>query len=182
MRPIVGFPIAYFITTVSKDRRPLLRDIRLAQRLATMIRTACTMKGFTLLGFSILPDHVHLLVIHQRILERMRWEGGIFVNARREGMASDGTECGRPSHTAEGDLSRSPAVGDLMRSIKGTFSRTLQQGHVWQRRYHLRHVGADDLYRVAGYIRFNFRKHQLNHTFGQEPFVWMNESIFERML
>jgi len=169
MRPIVGFPIAYFITTVTKDRRPLLCDIWLVQRLATMIQMACAMKEFVLLAYAILPDHVHLLVVDQRILERMRWEDG-------------GLDSSVPTNHTEGDLSRSPDVGDLMRSIKGTFSRVQQQGHVWQRRYYLRHVGADDLERVVRYIRFNSRKHNLPECFEHEPYCWIDESILERML
>ncbi|MFH0829121.1 MAG: transposase [Candidatus Kerfeldbacteria bacterium] len=199
MRPIVEFPIAYFITTVTKDRRRLFSDVRLAYRFATMIRLACQTKGFTLLGFCILPDHAHLLVIRQGILERMPWaQGGEAIDfsllnvdatfsrapletARRK--ARKGGERLSSPHT-KGALSRAPgSLGDLMRSMKGTFSRAMMSGHVWQRRYHLRHVvNGEDLLNVVNYIQYNYRKHDMSESYGREPYVWLNKSILKRML
>lgn len=167
LRRIVEFSTVYLVTTVTKNRQQLFGDVQLAKRLGTMVRLACRMKGFVLIGFCILPDHVHLLMMCQRALSRARWN----LNRDRDQNLS--------SPSTKGALSRAPeAVGDLMRSIKGTFSRTMLRGHVWQRRYHLRQVpDSEALFNVVNYIQYNFQKHHLVEPFGQEPYTWLNKSI-----
>ncbi len=163
MRAVSGWPAAYFVTTVTKDRRRLFDDIGLAKRLATMIRMACRTKGYHLLIHGILPDHLHLLVLPK------------ITSSILEIMPSG-------SNNTKGTLSRVPvAVGNLVRSIKGTFSRSMMQGHVWQRRYNLRHIMTpEDLVRTVEYIQHNYQKHHLPERFGREPYVWLDQSIFTR--
>ncbi|MBI4093325.1 MAG: transposase [Candidatus Kerfeldbacteria bacterium] len=184
MRPIIDYPIAYFITTVTKDRRRLFCDVRLAHRIATMIRMACRTKGYFLLGFCILPDHVHLLVMRQGIL--VTAFGGIppsfemnICGGKRTPWVRGREATDLSSPYTEGTLSRVPAsVGDLMRSMKGTFSRTIQQGKIWQRRYHLRHVmNSEDLLNVVNYIQYNYQKDDLPESYEREPYMWLNKSI-----
>jgi len=168
MRPTADQPAIYFITTVTKGRRRLFDDVLLAERLATMIRLASQSKGYVLLGYCILLDHLHLLIWPSvqipaaGILERMPLPNNNYT---------------------EGALSRAPAVGDVLKSIKGTFSRTMLQGHIWQPRYNLRHVMTpEDLERTVLYMQHNYQKHRLPERFGREPYVWLNTSILERML
>jgi len=35
-------------------------------------------------------------------------------------------------------------ISDLMQSIKGNFSRTIQQGNIWQKRFNTRIVNANE--------------------------------------
>jgi hypothetical protein len=104
---------------------------------------------------------------HQRTLERVRWEGN--------------NETPQQTKT-KGVLSRAPVagIGDLMRSVKGTFSRTTQPGHVWQRRYHLRNItDVEGLINVVNYVQYNYQKHGFSDHYGQEPYMWLDLSILE---
>lgn len=175
----------YFITAVTNDRRPIFRDRKLAERLGTMILMACRLKGYTLLVYSILPDHVHLLVT--AVTEELALEKASSNDLRRASSndfdlpTADPTDSGRVTSTQQGEtrLSRPPSatVSRLMQSIKGTFSRTLQSGHVWQRGSFIWLIDhPDDALRVIEYIRYNYRKTNLPNRFGRSPYVFLDEA------
>lgn len=165
-----------FITTVTDKRRPIFRDPKLAERLGTMIHMACRLKGFVPLVYAILPDHLHLLVCSQflvrRTLESVR---------RTKPERCSGTSFVRNS----GGLSSPPEFqpGALIKSIKGTFSRTLPSGTVWKRRYHCWMISdARDAARVVEYITYNHRHSGVPKRYGQEPFVWRDDTLFGQLL
>lgn len=154
-----------FITTVTKNRRPLFLNPKLAERLGTMIQMACRSKGFVTLAYTILPEHLHLLVCSTALIER----------------ASEKTR----STEVEGGFSKPPefTVGNLMQSIKGTFSRTLGPGPSWQPGYFNWYVtDPRDLLRITNYVMNNYRKTNLPDYFGREPYVWIDEKQIPELL
>jgi len=79
-------------------------------------------------------------------------------------------------------------VGDqtlsvLMKTVKGRYWRAELGGRIWQPRFNFRIVGDDDRFmRTAEYIRFNYRKMNLDNRFGGVPWVWINwDNIREYM-
>lgn len=55
-------PFVYFVTTNTASRVRLLHTPERAQILGKIIQRSCKETRFDLYGYSILPDHVHLLV------------------------------------------------------------------------------------------------------------------------
>lgn len=62
-----------------------------------------------------------------------------------------------------------------MRSIKGTFSRTLPKGKFWQHRSNFRIVETHSrLANTVDYIIHNYKKEALEDRYGQPPFVYVD--------
>lgn len=63
-----------------------------------------------------------------------------------------------------------------MHSIKSTYSHALDQGKFWQHRSNFQIVETEKrLANVIEYIRYNYRKMNLPETYGQPPFVFVDE-------
>ena len=78
-------------------------------------------------------------------------------------------------------LDEQHTLSDLMKSIKGTFSRTLPRGKFWQHRSFVRIVGAEGyLYNIVSYIQYNYRKMELNENYGRAPFVFVDWDVVQR--
>jgi len=175
----------YFITTVTVGRVCLFQAERAAELLAEIIHESCIMHQFILLAFCIIPDHVQIMVepterindgwrrayspqqerarrviSSQRALEKARCMGN---NLQQRGLSSP--RCGE-QHT----------VSCLMQSIKGTFSRAMHRGRIWQPRFYFRIVKSERQYEnTFQYIRYNYQKHDLPERFGQKPYVYIYE-------
>jgi len=70
-RPRIGSfdyrgPYAYHIILLTQGRSPHLANPSLAHRCAEHLRTTAERLGFGLLAFSLMPDHLHALVLGQR--------------------------------------------------------------------------------------------------------------------
>lgn len=159
----------YFISTVTAERRWLFCDSGMAQELHRAIITCCAIKGFDLISHGICPDHVYLMVWKTdptRVGEpalyyngHLRW---LFPKAQRtfSNVRADRT------------------ISDLMQSIKGTFSRSIHQGQIWQPRYNFRIIGSDErFFNTLQYIQFNYLKHDLPAKYGRPPYVFINDKI-----
>lgn len=57
----------YFVTTNTIHRRHFFVTAKQATLLGRIIKNACRLKHFDLLGYAILPDHVHILVKNNNI-------------------------------------------------------------------------------------------------------------------
>ena len=144
-----------------------------------MIRMACAQKGFVPLVFSILPDHVHLLVSATPRAEPALEKAGSTGKGNVISFNNDHT------HTAEGGFSKPPSVSipKLVQSIKGTFSRSLLAGHLWQPGYFLWYIDDHrDAVRTADYIIHNYQKNNLDKRFCREPYVWIDHDQLHKVL
>ena len=184
----------YFVTANVQSGRWFFVSPERAERLGRAIQTCCAMKNFDLLAYCILPNHVHLLVRKpgmemlgqasianrlQRTLERVRCEGmGRPKKNRRQ--STERKEVFLFPHRRLSSRRSFPAgqgftLGDLMKSIKGTFSRTLPKGKFWQHRSYFRIIDNEEyLSNVVEYIQGNYTKMNLDDRFGQPLFVFMD--------
>jgi len=55
----------YFVTIRTKENIPLFDNIEYAILFAKVIYKKCRIKHFDVLSYQIMPDHVHLLIIHK---------------------------------------------------------------------------------------------------------------------
>lgn len=177
----------YFVTANVQNRRWFFVSPERAAKLGQVIQTCCRLKRFGLLAYCILPNHIHLLVgktgvdealggtgTAQRTLERARCEKGkpdstisLFPHRRLSSR-----RCGPNQRYT---------LSDLMKSIKGTFSRTLPKGKFWQHRSNFRIVESEEyLGNVIEYIRYNYRKMNLPEKYGQPLFVFIDQSAIRR--
>lgn len=163
--------LLYFITTLVEQRRWFFTNRQRAQRLAETIDTCCAIKGFDLIAYAILPNHVHLLV---RKLGRL--ESGRRLESRRPGDKELPEERFLFSRRRLSSRRRSGVhdytLADLMQSIKGTYSRSLPPGRFWHRHSYVRRVDSDEyLANLLDYICHNYQKMELPTWYGQRPFA-----------
>ncbi|MBI4092798.1 MAG: transposase [Candidatus Kerfeldbacteria bacterium] len=191
-------PFVYFVTANVQNRRWFFVTSGRAAELGQAIQTCCRMKNFDLLAYCILPNHVHLLVrkrdlgesnsaqctlgsssnLPQRTLERVRCGRGrtarlpqtIFLFPYRR-LSSRRSPAGKKRFT----------LSDLMRSIKGTFSRSLPKGKFWQHRSNFRIVETEAyLSNVVEYILHNYRKMNLDERYGKSPYIFLDWKQFDQ--
>lgn len=69
----------------------------------------------------------------------------------------------------------------LMKTIKGRFWRSMAGARVWQPRFNFRIV-EDEAYlaNVVGYILHNYRKMNLDITFGKSPYVFVDFKAWQQ--
>lgn len=69
-----------------------------------------------------------------------------------------------------------------MKSIKGTFSRTLPKGKFWQHRSNFRIIDNEEHFgHVVEYIRYNYTKMDLPEEYGRPLFLYVHHQMLERV-
>ena len=53
---------AYFVTTVTKDRKPIFKDQKLCRILLVTIEYHKTVFDYAVYGYCIMPDHLHVIL------------------------------------------------------------------------------------------------------------------------
>jgi len=78
----------HFVTSVTRDRTPLFEERKAVDILAAAVTFYQTRGDFKLLGYVIMPDHVHFLIIPQQgtISDIMRNVKAYTGNAIRRGL------------------------------------------------------------------------------------------------
>ncbi len=185
----------YFVTFNVQARNQAFADFVLATRLHQTIRTACSLKHFTLYAFCILPDHVHILVKKDpsrklsisRGLVTAKWNPAFIVFKSSGGKSPRSDISSLPEHvfSKARELTSSPrraqkehTLSDLLQSIKGTFSwGKPYHGRLWQPRSYCRIITSERYLRnVLAYIQNNYQKHGLpRNPYGFPPYVFINE-------
>jgi putative transposase len=166
-----AFP--YHITFNVLDREWFFDDEAKTEILYEIILNAGDMKNHAIYQFCIMPDHVHLLYKTDdhtdiwpphRTLEKVRCgDGDIFF--RNEPFPG----CGA-------------ALSNFVQSIKGTFSRKMHMGHIWQRRFHDEIIQTEEqLESVINYIYFNPIKAELPEKWSKHPYQYKNNELTEQL-
>ena len=162
----------YFVTTVVHQRQWFFVTPGRAEKLGEAIKMCCRMKHFDLLAYCILPNHIHLLVCKTEgphTLESV--QGAETGDVQAPFLFPDRRLSSRWSQEYE------HTVSDLMQSIKGTFSRTLQKGKFWHRKSYSRIMTSQQyLQTVLRYIENNYEKMKLPETYSKPPFVFIDYS------
>lgn len=173
----------YFITTNTTFRQPWFENGMLAERLAGCIVFGCRIKGFILLAYCMLPDHVHMLVMKQPLQRTLS-----SVRCMDKNPSTPQRGLSSPCCTQN-------TISDLVQSIKGTFSRASrlfpsfdEVEKIWQPRFTPDQVRGRivntqrRLRNTLQYIRFNHQKHDLpEQPHGQPPYVFLDERATAEM-
>jgi len=190
-------PHIYFVTTNVQDRQWFFITPERAETLGQAVQTCCRLKNFELLAYCILPNHVHLLVRKQTIDEvRFKNRGSQrrlgSLRCDTVGNETDATSNipsnnallfphrRRPRRRCESD--KQYALSELMHSIKGTFSHSLDLGKFWQHRSNFRIVDTDErLYNTVDYIVYNYKKMNLDDKYSKSPFIFVDQGQISRL-
>jgi len=162
-----AFP--YHITFNVLNREWFFDDKEKAECLHQVILNAGKLKDHIVYQFCIMPDHVHILCKTKegpphRTLEKVRCGGGNInntINSRNVPFPG----CGA-------------ALSNFVQSIKGTFSRKMHMGHIWQRRFHDEIIQTErQLREVIDYITYNPIKAELPEKWGKYPYQYINDDL-----
>ena len=83
----------YFVTTSTVQRRPIFRDPDQADLLKTVLYQTRERYGFLLLGFVVMPDHLHAVVVPRpgdTISQVMRFIKGTYARFHNRRLAQRG--------------------------------------------------------------------------------------------
>jgi len=158
-------------------RHGFFEDGEKAELLHGIILNAGEIKNHIVYQFCIMPDHVHVLCKTQdgsppRTLERVRCGGRqkhVHHNPRRVPFL----RC---------EATHQPDISDFVQSIKGTFSRKMHMGHIWQRRFHDEIIQTDQQLReVIDYITYNPIKAELSKKWDKNPYQYKNDDLIHKL-
>ncbi len=80
-----------------------------------------------------------------------------------------------------GEPDQQYTLSDLMKSVKGTFSRTQPKGKFWHHRSNFRIIESEEYFgNVIEYIQYNYRKMNLPERYGEAPFVFIDQNAIHR--
>jgi glycine C-acetyltransferase/8-amino-7-oxononanoate synthase len=144
----------YFITTCTEDRKPVFQNPMAARIVAEALCWLRDEGRIRLLGFVLMPDHVHV---------------ALALRSRQESRSHEGLEgCGSDIPVA--------TLAEVMKSLKGFTSRRLHQAcgiepPIWQDGYH-DHLLRDrrDFENRLEYLHDNPRRLGLAKTAEEYPF------------
>jgi REP element-mobilizing transposase RayT len=125
-------------------------------------------KKFTIIAFSILPDHVYLLVQKEQPAYSSRFT---VVAMKQNKKPSAGAV------TSAGD-----SYSDLMYYIKSFVFHRLRKEcgftfSPWQPRFNFRIIDSERRYEnTFNYIRNNYKKHRLPFMYGHHPYIYNQQT------
>lgn len=159
----------YFVTFRTKESQPIFEDTEYAKAFSEIMFNAGQLKGWHILAYQIMPEHVHVLCsnsarrIHgDRTLERVRSEDG------KNGIPPERT-------FSNVRIYKSNTISDLLKSMKGNFSRGLHEGNIWQPRFHTRIVNTREyLATITEYIQNNPVKDNLPKKYRKVPYQYVD--------
>lgn len=157
----------YFLTTNIAGRGRFFETERYTVLLSGVIEKTCRLKFFTLLGYVIMPDHVHILVYPS--------QARAAVPARREIIIQRAGRAARPRFS----------VGDLMHGIKSYYFQQVRllDKHTtfhWQPGYNSRVMNSTErLQTIVEYIKYNPTKAGLDKRFQKAPYLYINMKKLE---
>jgi hypothetical protein len=74
------------------------------------------------------------------------------------------------------------ALSNFIQSIKGTFSRKMHIGHIWQRRFHDEIIQTEEQLRsVIDYIAYNPIKAGLPEKWEKHPYQYKDDDLIQNL-
>jgi REP element-mobilizing transposase RayT len=168
----------YFITFNTAKGEPVFEDAELAQALAQTMRNAARLKGWTILAYQIMPNHVHLLVQQQYHSEIDGDRAAAESRARRTKLTP--VFPAQVSVPAMGKPRKRPTISDFMYTVKSYFLEILRKKYdirnsIWQPRFNSRIVNTEKyLTTVIEYIQYNPTKDGLPARYTKSPYRFIN--------
>jgi REP element-mobilizing transposase RayT len=168
-RRLSEIELPVFITTNIVGGEEIFTNQSAAEDLRRCILIAAKLKNWEIVCFQIMPNHIHLIVNPKVFLQTSR---------TLEKPRSVGTF---PS--SQSALSRARkyfTVSAFVQSFKGTFSRQIHKGRLWQLRYYLKYIVNDKQLRsTIAYIIGNPEKDGLPEFYTKEPFAYIDRKIVD---
>ncbi len=156
----------YFVTTNTINGEWWFEDDTYAQLLSEEIFVSAKIKGFNVLSYQIMPNHLHILVYQNgnRTLEKVRFGQVDNVFLLDERTLSSVRSTKNEEYT----------ISDLMQSIKGNFSRKVHMGNIWQRRFYAEVIDSGQHFQgVINYIKSNPIKDDLPRKYHKMPYQFI---------
>jgi REP element-mobilizing transposase RayT len=150
----------YFLTTNVAERNRFFEEGKWAEVIGGIIRRACVLHRYTLLGFVVMPDHVHILIYPNQA------QASVPASKRR-------ARAGR-------DARAGSSVGTFMHTIKSFFVHQvydLDPGNNfhWQSGYNSRVMNSSErLQTIVEYMKYNPTKAGLDKRFKKLPYLYIN--------
>jgi len=159
----------YFITTNIRDGLPLFNDRHCAQLLSNIMFCSCRMKRYLLYAYTIMPDHVHLIIGQNPNRAQVSVPA---IGVSRVGATAPTERCGGGG---------GENISTVMYTIKSMFYTEMRKRHnicysFWHKRFYSRLITSMDyLENAIEYIRHNPIKENLPKKFRQRPYQYFNE-------
>ena len=165
----------YFVTFLTREGYPLFERTKYVELLSKETFVSAQIKRFDVLSYQIMLDHVHILTC-KRTLEKVRL-GDDFGRTDINIECTISTESTLSS--VRSDNKHQHTISDLIQSVKGNFSRKVNMGNIWQRRFYARIVdNRKYLEMVVHYIKQNPIKAELPPRYCKFPYQYIDwESI-----
>ena len=136
------------------------------------MRNAARLKGWTMLAYQIMPNHIHLLTVkNDRAATESRARGIIKSTPPRVSA---------PAVDISYVVIKPASISDFMYTVKSYYLETLRKHHdirhsIWQPRFHTRIVNTEKyLTTVIEYIRHNPEKDRLPKRYTKPPYQFFN--------
>ncbi len=173
-----AFP--YHIAFNVLNREWFFEDKEKAELLHEVVLNAGDIKNHIVYQFCIMPDHVHILCKTKwsphRTLEKVHC-GDWGMNGATHFRNVPFPGCG-----ADKKQTHRSDVSDFIQSIKGTFSRKMHTGHIWQRRFHDEIIQTEKQLRSAiDYIAYNPIKEELPEKWEKYPYQYKNDELIQKL-
>ncbi|MFA5106700.1 MAG: transposase [Patescibacteria group bacterium] len=171
----------YFVTFRTSGDNPFFEETKYAALLSSIIFQAGKLKGYDILSYQIMPDHVHLLVYKTETDRTLDLPAAWLRQAGSMRSADMGN-----NYTTERTLSRVRSrgytVSDLLQSIKGNFSRQIHHGNIWQKRFYTRIINTHKYLETAvQYIKHNPVKASLPKKYHRAPYQYFNWPLIKAL-
>ncbi|RJO59005.1 hypothetical protein C4546_04210 [Candidatus Parcubacteria bacterium] len=195
----------YFITTNIKGDKAFFIHDKYADLLSKIIIGTSMKKGFLLIAYCIMPDHVHLIVWQDlrslktnparaatklsninlsRAQAAVPAIGKILLHPGAGRAARAGFQKSRLDNLIN---SKVFTISDLMHGIKSYFVRQLRviykiDNFSWQARFHAKILNSDESVKMAiKYVQNNPLATDLNEKFSRAPYQYLNTIVYKML-
>ena len=161
----------YFVTFRTSGDNPFFEETKHAASLSRIIFQAGKLKGYDILSYQIMPDHVHLL-IHKMP------QAHLSVGARGFLNVSAGAET----------RARGYNISQFMYSVKSYFIRQIRDkdeimDSIWQKRFYTRIVNTHKYLETAvQYIKHNPVKVSLPKKYYRAPYQYVDWEAIKKII
>jgi len=173
----------YFLTSTTNERKPLFRNVKYAQILCNIIYNLRSKGKMSLLGFVIMPEHFHLLIVPNSgtkiswIMQEIKKGSARLINKDRFCRAQGRARLPSDNNIRYSGSSPTPNNNSIRYS-----GSSLTPNKVWMDEYYDYVIrNEEDLIRHLQYIHNNPVNRGLVET--TEQYIWSSaNSLFENDL
>lgn len=166
----------YFVTTNTQKGEWVFDDISMADILSSVIFNAARMKGFIVVSYQIMPNHLHLLVVNKNLVAHLPAQpSAVAMDSSKQNAIAGAEAC------AWGNITQ------LMHSIKSFYHTEIKTKFrithsIWQKRFYARTVTCEEQLRnTIKYIKNNPVKEGLPKKYLNAPYYHINTTATQSL-